>query len=159
MAKSRVGSQPPTASRIEAKLFRMPYLSSSDGFICCHPLTFPPLLPSPPSFPPTTHPLCSIHTGLHALSRHTVLFHCSALHTCYSLCLQCPYLLFCSGKHYWSLEAQLIWYFYCEVFLIPRLEYFFLSLLTPLWNFHSVWICLCLTFLIGFYGPHSQGSY
>lgn len=159
VAKSRVGSLPPTASRIEAKLFSTPYRSSSDGFICCHPPTFPP-----PLIPLLLLPLPHISYAPFTLdfllfSRHTVLFHCSALHTCYSLCLQCPSLLFCSRRHYQSLEGQLIWNFCCEVFLILRLEYFFLSLLIHLWNFQCIELFICLTFLIRFYGPHSQGSY
>lgn len=57
VAKNRVGSLPPTASRREAKLFSMPYQSPSDGFISCpsvlllHLLYLPTRLLRPPHTP------------------------------------------------------------------------------------------------------------
>ena len=67
MAKSRAGSLPPTACRIDAKLLSMPYQPSSDGFISCHPPASPPPTPCYTSPPPTTCALCSVHPGLLAL--------------------------------------------------------------------------------------------
>lgn len=59
---------------------------------------FPPSppYPTPPSY--TIQCLCFIHAGLLLTSRCTVLFYASAFMLCYSLCLQCPTLLLCSGS-------------------------------------------------------------
>ena len=93
VAKSRVGSLPLTAFRIEAKLLSMPYQPSSDVFIPCHPPTLH-FLHLTPTSPPTRQHLCAIHTGLQLSSRHTMLFYASALthavpHACNALCHFC----------------------------------------------------------------------
>lgn len=61
VAKSRVGSLPPTAFGREAKLLSMPYQPSSDGFISHHPPTSPPPLSSP-HFSSTDHVSPMLHS-------------------------------------------------------------------------------------------------
>lgn len=161
VAKSRVGNLPPTAFRIKSKLLSMPYQPSSDGFISCHAPPSPCPLPSPSTPRPTYPHSASFTLGFWFSFRHTVLFYDSTLPICYSLCLQCPSPLLYSERHCWSLEDQFMQNFHCEVFLIPRLEYLLLSLLSPfLFNVHIVLeLFIYLTFLIGLYSPQSQGSY
>ena len=121
MAKSRIGSLPPTAFRIEAKLLSMPYqLHQMSLFLAILLLSsfsiLPQLLPPPDStYVPVTLDFSSpLDTPCSSMPLHWhMLF----------LMLVMPLPFLCSGRHCWSLEAQFTWNFHCEVFLIPRLGY------------------------------------